>query len=89
MTLPTSLQKRPGEQVVDLDEARHDLRAAEIEHDGATQELAAARSKETAARNRLNQAQKRFDYAVESIKARAPRDSDWGRDRTARSLPED
>lgn len=41
-------------------------------------DLARITCMETDARNRLNKAQKVFDDFVDEMKAKAPRESDWG-----------
>lgn len=58
-------------------ELANEVSDATIAYEHAKAEEQAASSRETAARNRLNHAQKAFDKAVEELKAKAPRSSDW------------
>lgn len=58
-------------------ELANEISDATITYEHASAEKQAASMRETAARNSLNNAQKAFDKAVEELKAKAPRDSDW------------
>lgn len=61
-----------------LERELKDAVAAHTEAAGAT---GIARRAETAALNRLNEAQKAFDARVAELRAAAPWDSDWGNKR--------
>lgn len=65
------------------------VREAQEAYDDAEREARRARNKETDALNRLNEAQRAFDSAVDSMRKSAPRASDWKRDAYAqpRALP--
>lgn len=54
-----------------------ELTKADEEYVAAKKEESFARNATTDALNKLNQAQKAFDAAVESIRDAAPFDSDW------------
>ena len=62
-----------------MSDALRELEGATKEHEEAQRITGEARSRETAAVNRLNAAQKRVDEFVAGMKKSAPRDSDWGR----------
>jgi hypothetical protein len=66
--------------LVDLAEAVEEARFA---YDEAKRQASYARNDECGALNRLNAAQKAFDAAVEELRQKSPRDSDWRRDRSA------
>lgn len=52
---------------------------AQDELEDAARKTSEARSRETDARNKVNQAQKHFDALVAEVKKSAPRDTDWRR----------
>lgn len=54
----------------------HDAREALVRAEG---EARAASMKETAARNRVNDAQKKIDTILDELRKSAPRDSNWQR----------
>jgi exonuclease VII small subunit len=56
-----------------------ELEKAGAEFDLAQSSLREASSRDTAARNRLNQAQKKVDEVVAAFRKAAPRDTDWAR----------
>ena len=62
-----------------MSDALRELEGATQEHKEAQRITGEARSRETAAVNRLNAAQKRVDELVAGMKKGAPRNSDWGR----------
>ena len=66
-----------NEKPKDLREAKAELESTMTAHQTAARALGDAQRDETSARNRLNNAQKAFDAAVEAIRKDAPRDSDW------------
>ncbi len=74
------------EQPPTLVEAVADLEKANAEFGLAHDRLREASSGETAARNRLNQAQRKVDDAVIALKKAAPRDTDW-RERESFPVP--
>lgn len=60
-----------------LEEAINALESATNSYEDALQEVKLARSKEVAAINVLNDAQKAFDAEVAKIKSRPARESHW------------
>jgi hypothetical protein len=62
-----------------MSDALRELEGATKEYEDAQRITGEARSRETAAVNRLNAVQKRVDGLVNGMKKAAPRDSDWGR----------
>ena len=66
----------------DLTTLTEALDAARVAYEEAELAESQARSRRTAALNRMNDAQKAFDKAVGAIRAKGPRDSDWGRSRS-------
>ena len=69
-----------------LAEMVEELDAATAELKRVLAEIAAARSRETTAMNRLNRAQQALDQRIESLREFAPRESDWGRPKVRRLL---
>lgn len=63
----------------DMNQAIIDLDTAIQQHAMASKRESQARNETTAAKNRLNDAQKRIDALVVELKKLAPRDSDWNR----------
>ena len=64
-----------------IEQALAELAAAQATLEHAQRAFAQARSEETACINRVNAAQKEVDELVASVKAKAHRDTQWGRDR--------
>jgi len=64
-----------------LEQALAELAAAQATLEDAQRATAEARNAECACLNRVNAAQKEVDELVAAIKAKASRDSDWGRAR--------
>lgn len=62
----------------DLGHLQQKLKEASGALEEAVQEEMRARSKATAARNNLNDIQKRIDGVISGLKLKAPCDSDWG-----------
>lgn len=58
-------------------ELLRDLSAAEALYEGATADYAVASRRQNEALNKLNEAQKALSVYVETLKANAPRGSDW------------
>ena len=65
----------------DLAKLQADLASALGAHDDAKQEESSARSRETAALNNLNAAQKALDAAMDKMRQRADMSTEWGRQR--------
>lgn len=63
----------------ELDQALACLNEARDRYSRAKEELDAARSAETSALNKLNDAQKRFDQVVELVRDKPEWGSDWHR----------
>lgn len=60
-----------------IQSAMNELEEAHNQYDSAHSDSRAANLRETEALNRLNNAQKKFDAAVDAIKKDAPCRSDW------------
>ncbi len=65
-------------------ELETELADAVKQHAECCQELDTARRNETAALNRVNDKQKQLDAAIEMLKSRAPRNSNWSQERMPR-----
>ena len=65
----------------EIEQALAELAAAHAALEDAARALQQARSEETACMNRVNKAQKEVDDLIASVKAKAPRDTNWGRER--------
>lgn len=63
----------------DISKAFKELADAAERYNECSQQVSFARSAETTALNRLNNAQKALDELVASLRKAAPRDSDWRR----------
>ena len=65
-----------------IEQAIAELAAAQAALEDAQRATAQARGEETTCLNRVNAAQKEVDELVAAVKAKAHRDTDWGRERT-------
>lgn len=68
---------------MDYNKLLDDVATAQAKHGNAVEHVRIARSEETAALNRLNEAQKALDKALADLRKGAAHDSDWGRLRAA------
>jgi len=66
-----------GKQAYSIDDARVLLSTAQSEFEAAEQEYREASKVRTASLNKLNDAQKAFDAAVDDLRGFAPDCSDW------------
>lgn len=64
-------------QTRDVSQAFEELESARVSYEDANVNARQASLRETEALNRLNDAQKRFDGLVESIRDQHPHRSDW------------
>lgn len=62
-----------------LNDLLKEISEASENYEHAQLQTRAAMAQETAALNRLNELQKKFDDTVKTMKDEAPRDSDWSR----------
>ncbi len=67
------------EAAIQLADAMAKLAAATQDYESARERERLASSEETAAHNRLNQAQRKVDEVLAGLKKIAPRDTDWTR----------
>lgn len=65
----------------EIEQALAELAAAHAALDDAARATSQARSAETTCMNRVNKAQKEVDDLISAVKAKAPRDTNWGRER--------
>ncbi len=65
--------------ITELEVAIANAVSATEQYVSASAKVDEARREETGCLNRMNQAQKILDELIQSIKASAPRDSNWGR----------
>ena len=65
-----------------VEQLTQEIIEAQQRYESAKQETSFARSTECAALNSLNSAQKKLDTKLAELRKSAPRDSDWGREKS-------